>query len=296
MVFLGALLTGIGIYDRFAEYDKKAYLVGGCVRDSLLGKEPKDWDICTEALPEQVIEIFKQEKVILTGLQHGTVTVLLGGMPVEITTYRIDGEYEDGRHPKEVIFTSNLVEDLKRRDFTINAMAYNHKVGLVDEFDGADVEAAGGLDGDQKFRSLVDLTGDNGFLLVTAGHGAGYGNGALAGADIVGFHQPLGVGADIFAPQETELVHKFRLEVPLQHHIVFQGVIQHQTVLVAVLRDVAHAGQRALADGRVGDVLSAERYRSAGGLLKTRQTMDQLRLTIAVNTGNTNNFSCSNTK
>ena len=88
------------ILDRFAEHNLQAYLVGGCVRDSLLGKQPKDWDICTEALPEQVRDIFKANKVILTGLQHGTVTVLLGGLPVEITTYRIDGEYEDNRHPK----------------------------------------------------------------------------------------------------------------------------------------------------------------------------------------------------
>ena len=124
------------ILQRFAEHKMQAYLVGGCVRDSLLGKEPKDWDICTEALPEQVIEIFKSYKVILTGLQHGTVTVLLGGMPVEITTYRIDGEYEDNRRPKEVFFTSNLQEDLSRRDFTINALAYHPDEGVIDCFDG----------------------------------------------------------------------------------------------------------------------------------------------------------------
>lgn len=124
------------ILGRFADYHLQAYLVGGCVRDSLLGKEPKDWDICTEALPEQVLEIFKDYKVVLTGLQHGTVTVMLGGMPVEITTYRIDGEYEDNRHPKEVFFTSHLQEDLSRRDFTINALAYHPDEGVIDYFDG----------------------------------------------------------------------------------------------------------------------------------------------------------------
>ncbi|MBR5319065.1 MAG: HD domain-containing protein [Peptococcaceae bacterium] len=124
------------ILGRFADYHLQAYLVGGCVRDSLLGKEPKDWDICTEALPEQVLEIFKDCKVILTGLQHGTVTVMLGGMPVEITTYRIDGAYEDNRHPKEVFFTSELQEDLSRRDFTINALAYHPDEGVIDYFDG----------------------------------------------------------------------------------------------------------------------------------------------------------------
>ncbi len=124
------------ILQRFRAHGVAAYLVGGCVRDSLLGKSPKDWDICTEALPEQVIELFKTEKVILTGLKHGTVTVLMGGLPVEITTYRIDGEYEDNRHPKEVFFTSSLQEDLSRRDFTINALAYHPAEGVIDYFDG----------------------------------------------------------------------------------------------------------------------------------------------------------------
>ena len=124
------------ILNQFKQHGIQAYLVGGCVRDSLLGKEPKDWDICTEALPEQVIQLFEKDKVILTGLQHGTVTVLLGGMPVEITTYRIDGEYEDNRHPKEVFFTNSLREDLSRRDFTINALAYHPDEGVIDYFDG----------------------------------------------------------------------------------------------------------------------------------------------------------------
>lgn len=126
------------ILQRFGDQGIQAYLVGGCVRDSLLGKVPKDWDICTEALPEQVIALFEQDKVILTGLKHGTVTVLIGGMPVEITTYRIDGEYEDNRHPKEVYFTNSLREDLSRRDFTINALAYHPDEGVIDYFNGMD--------------------------------------------------------------------------------------------------------------------------------------------------------------
>ncbi len=111
-----------------------AYAVGGCVRDSVLGREPQDWDITTSAKSEQVKEIF--HRTVDTGIQHGTVTVLLEKEGFEVTTYRIDGEYEDSRHPKDVIFTSDLLEDLKRRDFTINAMAYNEEAGLVDAFDG----------------------------------------------------------------------------------------------------------------------------------------------------------------
>ena len=113
----------------------EAYAVGGCIRDSLLGHVPQDWDITTSAFPEQVKALFR--KTIDTGIRHGTVTVLLDREGFEVTTYRIDGEYEDARHPKEVIFTRSLTEDLKRRDFTINAMAYNETDGLVDIFDGA---------------------------------------------------------------------------------------------------------------------------------------------------------------
>jgi len=112
----------------------EGYAVGGCVRDTLLNKSPDDWDITTSAKPEQAKELFA--RTIDTGIKHGTITVLLGKETYEVTTYRIDGEYEDSRHPKEVIFTSSLVEDLKRRDFTINAMAYNDKSGIVDEFGG----------------------------------------------------------------------------------------------------------------------------------------------------------------
>ena len=122
------------IIEKLEEAGYEGYAVGGCVRDTLLKREPDDWDITTSAKPLEVKALFP--KTFDTGIQHGTITVLMGKEPYEVTTYRIDGEYEDSRHPKEVIFTGNLVEDLKRRDFTINAMAYNPKVGLVDEFDG----------------------------------------------------------------------------------------------------------------------------------------------------------------
>lgn len=112
----------------------EAYVVGGCVRDSILGREPEDWDITTSARPEQVKAFFP--RTVDTGLQHGTVTVLVGGEGFEVTTYRIDGKYEDNRHPSEVIFTPSLEEDLRRRDLTINAMAYNDQRGLVDIYGG----------------------------------------------------------------------------------------------------------------------------------------------------------------
>lgn len=118
----------------------EAYAVGGCVRDSILGRCPDDWDITTSARPYEVKALFR--RTIDTGIQHGTVTVMLEQEGFEVTTYRIDGEYEDARHPKEVLFTGNLREDLRRRDFTINAMAYNERSGLVDIFGGrADLEA-----------------------------------------------------------------------------------------------------------------------------------------------------------
>ena len=118
----------------------EAYVVGGCVRDSILGRPPEDWDITTSARPEQVKQLFR--RTIDTGIQHGTVTVMLDKEGFEVTTYRVDGKYEDSRHPKEVTFTPNLEEDLKRRDFTINAMAYNETEGLIDIFGGLkDIEA-----------------------------------------------------------------------------------------------------------------------------------------------------------
>lgn len=118
----------------------EAYAVGGCIRDKILGRKPEDWDITTSALPRDVKNIFK--RTVDTGIQHGTVTVLIGKKGYEVTTYRIDGEYEDSRRPKKVEFVSNLTEDLKRRDFTINAMAYNHREGLIDKFGGMeDIES-----------------------------------------------------------------------------------------------------------------------------------------------------------
>ena len=117
----------------------EAYAVGGCVRDSVLGRVPNDWDITTSARPEETKRLFP--RTIDTGIKHGTVTVMLDKEGFEVTTYRIDGDYEDSRHPKEVTFTVNLEEDLKRRDFTVNAMAYNEQSGLIDIFGGVrDIE------------------------------------------------------------------------------------------------------------------------------------------------------------
>lgn len=123
------------IIDTLMRAGYEAYAVGGCIRDSLLGREPKDWDITTSASPAEVKALFP--KTVDTGIAHGTVTVLLNREGFEVTTYRVDGTYEDFRHPKEVTFTPDLNEDLKRRDFTINAMAYNDTDGLIDAFDGA---------------------------------------------------------------------------------------------------------------------------------------------------------------
>ena len=122
------------IIERLKEHGFEGFAVGGCVRDSLLKKTPTDWDITTYALPEDMKKIFK--KTFDTGIAHGTVTVLMDGVGYELTTYRIDGNYSDGRHPDSVSFSKNLSEDLCRRDFTINAMAYSHNKGIVDLFDG----------------------------------------------------------------------------------------------------------------------------------------------------------------
>lgn len=124
------------IIQTLQEHGYEAYAVGGCVRDSLLGREPGDWDITTSASPEETKKLFA--RTVDTGIEHGTVTVLLGKEGFEVTTYRIDGKYEDSRHPTEVIFTRKLREDLLRRDFTINAMAYNDTEGIVDIFGGMD--------------------------------------------------------------------------------------------------------------------------------------------------------------
>ncbi len=122
------------ILDTMHEAGFEAYVVGGCVRDAILGREPGDWDITTNAVPSDIKRLFK--RTIDTGIEHGTVTVMFGKEGYEVTTYRIDGKYEDSRHPSEVTFTKSLVEDMKRRDFTINAMAYNEEEGLIDEFGG----------------------------------------------------------------------------------------------------------------------------------------------------------------
>lgn len=134
----------------------EAYAVGGCVRDSLLGRRPDDWDITTSAAPGEIKALFR--RTVDTGIRHGTVTVMLGREGYEVTTYRIDGEYEDGRHPKQVVFTGSLREDLGRRDFTVNAMAYRPREGLVDCFGGLEDLSAGLIRcvGDAKARFTED--------------------------------------------------------------------------------------------------------------------------------------------
>ena len=131
------------IIDRLNKNGHKAYVVGGCVRDSLLGIVPKDWDICTSALPEEMQAIFHDQHVVETGLKHGTLTVVMQHIPYEVTTFRVDGAYTDHRHPDEVRFVTDVREDLARRDFTVNAMAYHPEEGLVDAFRGQEDLAAG---------------------------------------------------------------------------------------------------------------------------------------------------------
>ncbi len=126
------------ILNELSETGHSAYIVGGVVRDAVMGKIPHDYDICTSASPEEMLSIFRHRHVIETGLKHGTLTVLGKENQYEITTYRIDGDYGDHRHPKEVTFVDNIEEDLSRRDLTINAMAYNETAGLVDPFGGAE--------------------------------------------------------------------------------------------------------------------------------------------------------------
>lgn len=124
------------IIDKIDKEGYEAFIVGGCVRDSILGIEPNDYDITTNAKPSEIIKIFKNHKLIENGIKHGTVGVIIDNEVYEITTYRLEGEYENNRSPKNVEFTSNISQDLKRRDFTINAIAYNDKVGIIDEFGG----------------------------------------------------------------------------------------------------------------------------------------------------------------
>ena len=124
------------IIDYIYKFDKEAFIVGGCVRDSIIGVTPNDYDITTSASPDEIMDIFKEYRIIETGIKHGTITLIKNNSEYEITTYRIDGDYNDNRRPDYVEFTKDITKDLERRDFTINAMAYNHKVGLVDEFEG----------------------------------------------------------------------------------------------------------------------------------------------------------------
>lgn len=126
------------IIARLEQHGYEAYIVGGCVRDSLMGKRPSDWDICTSARAEEMMTLFEDKRVIPTGIQHGTLTILAEDGAYEVTTFRIDGEYLDHRHPKSVAFTRELAEDLSRRDFTINAMAWHPERGLIDLFGGVE--------------------------------------------------------------------------------------------------------------------------------------------------------------
>ncbi len=124
------------VIDKLTSAGYEAYAVGGCVRDHLMGKTPGDYDVTTSARPEEMLRVFSSDRVIETGLKHGTLTVLKNGLPIETTTYRIDGSYADGRHPDKVTFTPELSLDLCRRDFTVNAMAYSEKKGIIDLFGG----------------------------------------------------------------------------------------------------------------------------------------------------------------
>lgn len=126
------------IIEKLEKTGHEAFIVGGCVRDALRGARPNDWDICTSALPEETLSLFRAagDRVIETGIKHGTVTVLYDGVGYEVTTYRIDGAYRDNRHPESVTFTARVEDDLARRDFTVNAMAYSEKRGIIDPFNG----------------------------------------------------------------------------------------------------------------------------------------------------------------
>lgn len=130
------------VIGKLTEAGYAAYMVGGCVRDALLSREPHDWDVTTSATPDEMLRVFEAFRTVPTGIRHGTVSVLIDGMPVEVTTFRSDGTYSDGRHPDHVTFGASLAEDLARRDFTVNAMAYNEKDGFVDLFGGREDLAA----------------------------------------------------------------------------------------------------------------------------------------------------------
>lgn len=126
------------VLDKLSAAGFEAYIVGGSLRDMLIGRDPSDFDVTTSALPEEILEVFSDMRTIPTGLKHGTVTVLSDGEPIEVTTFRTDGEYLDSRHPESVSFTNDVCDDLSRRDFSVNAIAYNEKRGIVDPFGGQD--------------------------------------------------------------------------------------------------------------------------------------------------------------
>lgn len=136
-------IRALSVLNRLKSANHEAFLVGGCVRDFLRNVAPHDYDITTSALPEETLHLFSDVKTVTTGLQHGTVTVLWDGLSVEVTTYRVDGAYTDGRRPDAVCFTQSLTEDLARRDFTVNAMAWAADTGVVDPFDGQGDLSAG---------------------------------------------------------------------------------------------------------------------------------------------------------
>ena len=131
------------VLNRLTQAGYEAYLVGGCVRDMLMQEEPKDYDVCTSALPHEMQAVFADCHVVETGLKHGTLTVVVNHEPYEATTFRVDGEYTDSRHPDSVNFVSDVKEDLARRDFTVNAMAYHPDTGLIDPFGGQEDLKAG---------------------------------------------------------------------------------------------------------------------------------------------------------
>lgn len=131
------------ILSKLRENGYKAHVVGGCVRDSILGREPNDWDICTDATPDEMLNVFKEFKVVPLGIEHGTIVIVMNHKDYEVTTYRVDGEYTNNRKPDSVKFTDNIIDDISRRDFTINAMAYSEEDGLIDVYGGRDDLCAG---------------------------------------------------------------------------------------------------------------------------------------------------------
>ena len=205
------------IIDTLTQHGFEAYAVGGCVRDTMLGRIPMDWDITTSAKPEQVKELFRH--TIDTGIQHGTVTVMLEHEGFEVTTYRIDGEYEDARHPKEVQFTSNLLEDLKRRDFTINAMAYNDKDGLVDAFDGV---------GDLEQIAVFTVNSDNDKMVIQDEQKA---SGKALGMmlpyfiTILLFAGAMGIGTDMIAGEKERGTMASLLVAPIKRSSIVLGKV-----------------------------------------------------------------------